>query len=87
MATAAEELGNRSFMARELGRIKVEGLAVVISAASLIVTVAALLVAAIAISDAKEANIRTEMQSQEIQTLRDEVAILEVRVINAEGNQ
>ena len=72
-------------MARELGRIKVEGLAVVISSASLIVTVAALLVAALAISDAKEANIRTELQSQEIQTLRDEVAVLEIRVMNAEN--
>ena len=85
MATAAGELESRSFMARELGRIKVEGLAVVIASASLVVTVAALMVAALAISDAKEANIRTELQSQEIQALRDEVGVLEIRIVNAEN--
>jgi hypothetical protein len=87
MAAATEELANRSFTARELKRLGIEGIAVVIAATSLIVTIVSLILAGIAINNANRADIRSQEQTETINALRDEVDLLEVRVINAEKDE
>ena len=87
MATAAQELNHRASVAQIMKQFLTEGRAIIIASVSLIITCVALLQSAIAISDAKEANIRSELQTQEIQALRDEVGVLEIRIMNAESNQ
>lgn len=84
MATAAEELKSRASVAQIMKQFLTEGRAIIIASVSLVVTCVALLQSAIAISDAKEANIRSQLQSETINALRDEVDLLTVRVINAE---
>ena len=87
MAAAAEELKNRASVAQVMKQFLTEGRAIVIAAVSLVITCVALLQSAIAISDAKEANIRSQLQSEQINALREEVAVLEIRVINSERNE
>ena len=85
MATAAEELNNRASVAQIMKQFLTEGRAIIIASVSLIITCVALLQSAIAISDAKEANIRSQLQSEQINALREEVAVLEIRVMRAEN--
>ena len=87
MATAAGELQERTSFYRVFEKFRTDSISVVISSTSLVVTIAALLLAVIALSDAKEASIRSQMQTEQINALREEVAVLEVRVIRAERGE
>jgi hypothetical protein len=62
-----------------------ESKAITISSVSLIVALLAVLMSFLASQSAMKAELRAEMQTTEIQELRDEVAVLEVRVMNAEN--
>ncbi len=85
MVAASEELGNRSYTDRQLRRIGLQGIAVAISLANLIIVIVALVLAGMAMNNANRADIRSQEQAQTINALREEVAVLEIRVINAEN--
>ncbi len=88
-ANEVQERRNRVAVAVEelIRSIKAQGIAIVISATSLFVTVVALLIAGLAITQANKASVRSEMQTEQINALREEVAVLEIRVINAEKDE
>lgn len=87
MVASTERLAERK-AGFEMGlSLKTEWIAVGVAGISILIAVVATLIATLAIADAKEASIRSQMQTQEIQALRDEVAVLEIRVINAENEQ
>ena len=86
MATAASEIQPESNrLIRLIGEFKEQGIYIVIVSVCLIVTLASVLLSVLAMNAANRADLRTEMQNAQIQTLRDEVAVLEVRVMNAEN--
>lgn len=86
MATAASEIQPESNrLIRLITDFKEQGIYIVIVSVCLIVTLASVLLSVLAMNAANRADLRTEMQNAQIQTLRDEVAVLEVRVMNAEN--
>ena len=86
MATAAEEIRpETNRLVRLVADFKEQGIYIVIVSVCLIVTLASVLLSVLAMNAANRADLRTEMQNTQIQTLRDEVAVLEVRVMNVEN--
>ena len=69
---------------RLLDRFKEESNAVAIAKVSVVVALLSLLMAFMALDNAKEANIRSELLIQELDAVKEEVEVLEVYVMNLE---